>query len=1413
MALEQQDQEYRKLRETFDRLPEVERSVLQLLSILFVATNRTNLAACLHDSNVRYDDRRPITSKNLFPIIVKLRKLGLIEDDGRYNDNFKCVDTISNYVIRSAHKDGRFTLMAETVQKKRPAIPSYFSYSNRLEDLRLGLRDICIGVYSHDLESVEKYFKLCIEQYPIETLLKPPMLSICGNPFDPEWFSSLPSSIQAMALWEIVLHEISEFRNTSYIQYFIQNSPISNHQNYDGSRFRKCLVAIHIFNGNIKEARKILEGKLEVSDGVSMWAWLHFFSGNNGPALEYFGESLAELRRVRNKRKIFFPDVTGLFYLLALLKTGDSNNHKLISQFLDEIRKAKTLISVPAYQVVEATLLARQNQIEVALLKVEELSFSVGSGYHLWRFHYDTIEASKFTKLLLIIGRFWIDGGVTKQRDIELKQLYKNALANGQRWAAFETATLLAKYDITTQEYEDYIARTQNETGLCSIVSIVAPEEPWERALTALVDLGSGLSGNKRSSRSISTKRLVWFIHVSEDELSIQPKEQSANASGLWTKGRPVALKKLSENQEQFDYLSEQDRRICMTITAHESGYYGGINYSFDIDRAMLAIVGHPFVFLQDDPTVNVEVVKTEPELLVQQQGGKIRVRFSGNITGSGVMVTQESPTRVNVMEITPAHQRLSMVLGTKGLDIPEAAKPRVLQAVEALSSLVTIHSGIGGTLENVLEIPSDPRPRIHLFPFGVGLRVNLLVKPFNEAGPSFQPGTGGRTIIAEVNGKRAQTHRDLKDEKLRADAAVAACPTLLGTDNSNWDWLIDDPETCLEMLLELQALGDQIVVAWPEGEKFRVTRQVSMDSLRVKIQKDNDWFAFNGTLEIDETLTLEMQRLLDLMQNRESRFIPLGDGQFIALTETLRRRMKEIEALSEKNDQGRRFHPLASLVLQDLSDDVGTFKSDKHWKSHLQRFQQSQDLQPEVPATLQAELREYQVDGFRWLARLSAWGVGACLADDMGLGKTLQALALILYRAAEGPSLVVAPTSVCLNWLSEIDRFAPSLNGIFFGTSQRQDTVAGLKPFDCLICSYGLFELESQLLSSRNWNVVVLDEAQAIKNRLTKRSKAAMALQGSFRMIVTGTPMENHLGELWNLFSFINPGLLGSLDSFNSRFAVPIEKYGDKATGKRLKKLIQPFLLRRIKSQVLEELPSRTEIVLHVEMSSEESAFYEALRRQAVEQIANLEGPAGQNHLQILAEIMKLRRACCNSRLIVPDSPIASTKLDLFWELVAELLENRHKALVFSQFIDHLSIIRELLDEKKVRYQYLDGSTPAKERQRLVNAFQGGEGDLFLISLKAGGLGINLTAADTVIHMDPWWNPAVEDQASDRAHRIGQLRPVTIYRLVTKETIEEKIVDLHRHKRDLADGLLEGGDMSARMSTEDLLRMIRLQS
>ena len=664
-----------------------------------------------------------------------------------------------------------------------------------------------------------------------------------------------------------------------------------------------------------------------------------------------------------------------------------------------------------------------------------------------------------------------------------------------------------------------------------------------------------------------------------------------------------------------------------------------------------------------------MEIVQGEPALLVQKRkDGRLRLKLAPEPqVDQDVLVVKETPTRLKVVEITPDHRRIAAILGEENrLEVPAVAQEQVLAAINAVSNIVTIHSDIGGSLTDAPAVPAHPHPHLHLLPAGEGLKVAVLARPFGDGGPYFRPGAGGETVIAEIEGKRQQTTRDLQAEQQQAQRVITNCPTLArypATDTS--EWLIEAPADCLELLLELQDLQEGVVLEWPEGEKFRVSHRADFNDLELTIKRKQDWFAASGKLILDDDLVLDMQRLLALLEHSPSRFVPLGEGQFLALTERFRQRLGELRALSEQQGNQLRFHPLAALALDEVTDEVGKLKVDKHWKAHIQRFQEMQSLQPQLPSTLQADLRDYQIDGFNWLARLAHWGAGACLADDMGLGKTLQALAVILVHAPDGPTLVVAPTSVGMNWEAEAQKFAPTLNVRQFGSGNRQQVLDQLQPFDLFICSYGLLQQEdvAAMLAQVQWQAIVLDEAQAIKNRTTKRSQSAMALQGKFKLITTGTPIENHLGELWNLFHFINPGLLSSLESFNQRFAIPIERDQDPHARGSLKKLIQPFLLRRTKTQVLDELPPRTEIVLSVDLSADEMAFYEALRRDAVAKLAASDAEAGTKHLQVLAEIMKLRRACCNVRLVSPETPLPSAKLQLFGEVVTELLDNQHKA------------------------------------------------------------------------------------------------------------------------------------------------------
>jgi SNF2 family DNA or RNA helicase len=429
-----------------------------------------------------------------------------------------------------------------------------------------------------------------------------------------------------------------------------------------------------------------------------------------------------------------------------------------------------------------------------------------------------------------------------------------------------------------------------------------------------------------------------------------------------------------------------------------------------------------------------------------------------------------------------------------------------------------------------------------------------------------------------------------------------------------------------------------------------------------------------------------------------------------------------------------------------------------------------------------------------------------------MGLGKTVQAIAILLDRAKQGPALVIAPTSVTYNWRDELARFAPGLRAVIHADSpERTARLAKLEAKDVLITSYGLLVRDAAALAATRFETLVVDEAQALKNPNTLRAKAARNLDAGFRIALSGTPLENHLGELWSLFAIVFPGLLGSWDQFRERYALPIERGKDPAARAALSRVLRPFLLRRTKGEVARELPSRTEVQVQVALSKAEWALYEDARLAAIAELG-VHGKKIKNEQQrfaVLAALTRLRLLASHPRLYDARSTVASSKMRRLLELLEELQTEGHRALVFSQFTSHLALVREELDRAGFSSLYLDGTTPAGQRAKLILRFQGGDGVVFLISLKAGGTGINLTAADYVIHLDPWWNPAVEDQATDRAHRIGQTRPVTVYRLITRGTIEEQIVAMHGDKRALVAGILEGTDVAARLTTRDLLALL----
>jgi SNF2 family DNA or RNA helicase len=465
------------------------------------------------------------------------------------------------------------------------------------------------------------------------------------------------------------------------------------------------------------------------------------------------------------------------------------------------------------------------------------------------------------------------------------------------------------------------------------------------------------------------------------------------------------------------------------------------------------------------------------------------------------------------------------------------------------------------------------------------------------------------------------------------------------------------------------------------------------------------------------------------------------------------------------------------------------------------------------APAHFQATLRPYQEDGLGWLQFLRRHGLGGILADDMGLGKTVQTLAHLVIEKQQDrlhkPSLIVAPVSVLGNWQQEIRRFAPQLGLLVLHGAKRKESFAAIDSADVIIIGYPLLLLESEMLLEREFCFVILDEAQTIKNPQAKVSQVARALRAEHRLCLTGTPMENHLGELWSLFDFVQPGLLGEREQFQRHYRTPIENGGDTKRAAALSRRIQPFLLRRTKDAVARDLPPKIQIVEAIELDERQRDFYDGIRlgqhrrvREAIEQ----QGLA-RSHITVLDALLKLRQACCDPRLIntgAQTQDIPSAKLDWLSTTLPELTAEGRRILLFSQFTSMLRLIETAVKDLSIPYFLLTGET--RQRTELVKRFQAGGVPLFLISLKAGGTGLNLTAADTIIHYDPWWNPAVEAQATDRAHRIGQDKPVFVYKLIAQRTVEEKIMQLQADKHALVNQLYtqESGSPSP-LSSADL--------
>ena len=628
--------------------------------------------------------------------------------------------------------------------------------------------------------------------------------------------------------------------------------------------------------------------------------------------------------------------------------------------------------------------------------------------------------------------------------------------------------------------------------------------------------------------------------------------------------------------------------------------------------------------------------------------------------------------------------------------------------------------------------------------------------------------------------------------------------------------WFLE-PEEAISFLLDSypKLVENYRVFGEKALSRYKVRSTKSKITAKVTSNEKEKWFSLDITVDYDGQ-TLPLEKIWNAW-TRGKRYVQLKDGSYTSLPEEWLKKISHkltTLGLDPSKPPQQRFKQFEAPMLDGLLDDMPEAQTDAYWVKLRERIHSFKEVKAvPAPQGLNAQLRSYQMQGLAYLNFLSEYGFGGILADEMGLGKTIQTLAFIQYMVEhkhKGANLIVVPTSVLPNWEREAEKFVPSLKRLIIYGTRRENMFKQIGKSDLVITTYALLRRDLEEIEKFDFNTIILDEAQNIKNPNTITARSVRKLNARMRLCLSGTPIENNLFELWSLFEFLMPGFLGSQHSFQRGIIKPI-KDGDPETLEYLRARVRPFILRRTKAEVARDLPPKVESVTCCALEEAQAELYAAVARKLRDQVlADVdEKGLAKSQMSILDALLKLRQICCHPRLLKIDIPgfsnnLPSGKFEAFKDMVQEVVEGGHKVLVFSQFVQMLKIIRQWLEFSQIPFCYLDGAS--KDRFEQVDRFNNSPNiPIFLISLKAGGTGLNLTSADYVIHYDPWWNPAVESQATDRTHRIGQTRQVFSYKLICQNTVEEKILKLQDAKRNVAEAIIPGQETWKSLTREDL--------
>lgn len=941
----------------------------------------------------------------------------------------------------------------------------------------------------------------------------------------------------------------------------------------------------------------------------------------------------------------------------------------------------------------------------------------------------------------------------------------------------------------------------------------------------------------------IPTGKFLAYVltpSVENSEVCVHLIVTSRKKSGGINRGKQILLRSIFVGYSRPDYLLQGDEEVIRLLKVAKSNFYGhpliSGNSGYLILQALITSGRCFWNDLEQSPLAAGE----ERQLQVEwRSNDELEYQLDVRVDPRGEVVLSDPPLYVDTKECKAGALQSS--------DFDTAQLHLLLEAPSIPQEFAGVFSLKMATEAADIKLPQlkpveirditdiDPVPLLILCAREIsGLRTHMVIVRFIYGDFEISPLIENDPLVLEAKREVIRLSRSIESEQesLRLLAGLGFTPAK--EENSDDMMLHFLEESHLENartwdhFLEsevprLQSRGWRII----QDESFQLNFHDAEEWHAGIGESENNWFDLSFDISVNgksiSLLPLVTQILenYDLDELPETLTVSLDHDDYLKLpsktvTPILKTLHELYDSASSGSDDKLRLSLFDAAQIAELeSDGLFSIKGGKTLRElgrKLRDFEGIEEAAP--PASLQANLRNYQQRGLNWLQFLREYSLGGVLADDMGLGKTIQTLAHLLLEKESGrmqsPCLIVAPTSLMGNWRREAQRFTPELRVVILQGSERHQHFDTINEYDLVLTTYPLLSRDTEILLQNHYYYLILDEAQTIKNPRSKSARLVRTLKTDHRLCLTGTPMENHLGELWALFDFLMPGFLGNIQFFNRHYRIPVEKHGEAGKRRLLSKRVKPFMLRRTKQEVAKELPPKTEMIRSIPLGKQQATLYESIRlsmEQKVRQTIKSKGLA-RSHITILDALLKLRQCCCDPSLLSlkqAKQVRESAKLELLMDLLPELLEEGRRILLFSQFTSMLAIIEKQLKRQKISYTKLTGQT--QKRDEVIERFTQGEVDLFLISLKAGGIGLNLTAADTVIIYDPWWNPAVEAQAMDRAHRIGQENPVFVYKLITENTVEEKILAMQERKRSLAEGIYDESKQEGqwKLSAEEL--------